>query len=204
MDERELLTKEKIAKDFLHIFRSQRIASTIFGIVCLGGLGAFAAFFALVESELWLWLVLGIPSAIMLLAFSFELYWIHREERRSKRYAFRVVEDTIARVAYDEYLKIGPFYRKGILRRRRFGQGTIASLMLEDRDPTIADIFYFEHYGRVPVPDLLAHILSVGDECYLVFYPEDSEGVAYVYSKRSYRAAEGLVEKEGRKKEEIL
>jgi hypothetical protein len=76
--------------------------------------------------------------------------------------------------------------------------------MLENRDPTIADIFYFEHYGRVPVPDLLAHILSAGDECYLVFYPEDSEGVAYVYSKRSYRAIEGLVEKEDRKKEEVL
>lgn len=196
MDERELLTKEKIAADFLHIFRRKRIALAIIGAVCLGGFLAFAAFFALIESGLWAWLVFGIPSAILIPAFSCELLWILQEERQIKRYAFRVVEDKIARISYDEYIKIGPFYRKGILRRRRFGQGTIASLMLENRDPTIADIFYFEHYGRVPVPDLLAHILSAGDECYLVFYPEDSEGVAYVYSKRSYRAVDGLVERD--------
>ena len=151
------------------------------------------------------WFLLLIVAFFALTVFFplMEFLVLGREGRRIKHHDFRVVEDRILRVGYDEYNQIGPFYRHGVLRYRSRSRYVTATFMLDQEDTRLSDVFYFERNGRVPVPYLLAHILSADDECYLVFFPKDADGVAYVYSKRSYRAVEGLIERDQKAKREV-
>ena len=186
MDERELLTPERVKADLIYDIKCERIDC----IMC-------TIMFALIFGMLFLPTLLagdktGITAidmvmlVILLLFASFlAVMWIRvvREMRLVKNGGFKIVNDTLNTVSEDEFMERNIFDLAKIGYRDRGRMFHIHHRI----NIHIEDAFYFSKYGRVHAEKNISAFSMKGDEFYLVIYPDYNDLVVRTYSARLYR-----------------
>ena len=170
IDQREVLTREKIEKRLLAAIKFSIVTNTVFAVL----VGVTLAIMGLGIGKVSLPYLIGGIVAMAFLAFLLIYFWYHliRNLIMYRRRKYTIAEDRVLRIVEDEvrYLSM----KERLLSGRRFRR-------VEE------DAIYFRDAGRVVVTDKsICRATFVNDYYYIVKY-DGQEDVELMYSQKEYR-----------------